>query len=192
MATAKNRKTPKQDEIGEGEFPCGPCAADSHTYVAIGYCQFCRHFLCKLCYAYHQNLGKAHVLLDTEAMGNQRLTPVMNFDPPTEPCHDHKHKTLELYCKTHDEVCCVICATTAHKHCDYVYIPDYTAKLTEPTADDCSTVLKLILALIGQLETMKTESSNQMKELDKQKREFILAVRKYRREIDSVLDQVEK
>lgn len=191
MATTKSKKV-KQDVIGEGEFPCGPCAADSHIHVAIGYCQFCRHFLCKSCFSYHQNLGKAHVLLDKEAMENQRVTPVMNFDPLTEPCPIHKHKTLELYCKGHDEVCCVICATARHKNCDYVYIPDFTANLAQPPMEDCSVILKLLQALIGQLDAMKTESAKQIKELDKQKREFILAVRKYRKEIDFVLDQLEK
>lgn len=178
--------------LGDGEFACGPCAVDNQTYVAIGYCQFCHHFLCKSCFSYHQNLGKAHVLLDKDNMPQTVVSPVPNFDPLLETCREHKHKTLELYCKGHDEVCCVICVTSRHKNCDYVYIPDYTVTLPQPPADDCSSVLKLTQDLIGQLDTMKSESSKQIKDLDKQKREFILSVRKYRKEIDIVLDQLEK
>ncbi|XP_052802998.1 E3 ubiquitin-protein ligase TRIM71-like [Mya arenaria] len=190
-STARSRKG-KQDVIGPGEFACGPCSADSKTQLAIGYCQFCRHYLCKNCFAYHQNLGRAHVLLDKDTMPREVSTPAVSMDPLLETCREHKHKILELYCKGHDEVCCVICATAKHKNCDYVYIPDFTETLSTPPNEDCSMVLKLIQALIGQLEHVKGESNKRLKDMERQRRDFAMAVRRYRKEIDVVLEQLEK
>jgi len=190
-STARSRKT-KADVIGAGDFPCGPCEADGQVKLALGYCQFCHHYLCRTCFAYHHNLGKAHVLLDRDTMPRELQTPAHNLDPLLETCAEHKHKLLELYCRGHDEVCCVICATARHKNCDYVYIPDFTDTLSSPPNEECSHVLKLMQALIGQLELVKGESSKRLKDMERQRRDFAMSVRKYRKEIDVVLEQLEK
>lgn len=190
--TSRSQKRVKADVIGPDDFPCGPCAADSKMLLAVGYCQFCRHYLCKTCLSYHQNLGRAHVLLDKDSMPREVSTPAPKLDPLLENCREHKQKILELYCKTHDEVCCVICATMRHKNCDYVYIPDFTSSLTSSPSDECSTILTMTQALIGQLEHVKNESVKRLKDMDRQRRDFGLAVRRYRKEIDVVLEQLEK
>lgn len=191
-STSRSRKSKQSAVRAEVEFPCGPCKADNKNQEAFGFCQFCKHYLCKSCYSYHQNLGKIHILLEREAMPRETPTPLSTSDPLVESCKRHKHKTIELYCKNHDEVCCVICATGRHKQCDCFYIPEYTEQLTQSPADECSTILKLIKALISQFETVKSESATRLKDLDRQKREFSQAVKKYRREIDVALDQLEK
>lgn len=190
--SSRSKKSNKVLTRADVEIPCGPCKVDEKYLEAAGFCQFCRHYLCKSCYSYHQNLGKSHTLLNTEMMPRELTTPLPSKDPLIEPCRNHKHKTIELYCKGHDEVCCVICATGKHKQCECFYIPDYTENLTQSPADECSMILKLIQALIGQLENVKSESSKRLKDLDRQKREFIHSVKKYRREIDAFLDDIEK
>ncbi|XP_060572796.1 E3 ubiquitin-protein ligase TRIM33-like [Ruditapes philippinarum] len=191
-STARSQKSKKSMLSVEVEFPCGPCKADNKNLEAFGFCQFCKHYLCKSCYSYHSNLGKIHILLDRETMPREAPTPVLTSDPLVETCKQHKHKTIELYCKNHDEVCCVICATSKHKPCECFYIPEYTEQLTQSPAEDCSLILKLIKALIGQFENVRSESATRLKDLDRQKREFSMAVRKYRKEIDFALEQLEK
>lgn len=119
-------------------------------------------------------------------------TPITDADPLTEACQEHRHKTIELYCKNHDEVCCVICTTSKHKTCECFYIPDYTKNLTNSPAEECEQILKLIQALVKQFENIRSESNKKLKDLDRQKREFTTAVKKYRKEIDIALDQLEK
>ncbi|XP_045210387.2 E3 ubiquitin-protein ligase TRIM33-like [Mercenaria mercenaria] len=191
-STARSQKSKKSTIITEVEFPCGPCKNDNRNVEALGFCKFCKHYLCKSCYSYHQNLGKIHILIGRDAMPRETPTPVSAADPLIESCRQHKHKTIELYCKNHDEVCCVICATSKHKSCECFYIPQYTEQLTQSPNEDCSLILKLIKALIGQFENVRSESATRLKDLDRQKREFSMAVRKYRKEIDFALEQLEK
>ena len=171
---------------------CGPCNVENKHSAAIGYCQYCRHYLCTTCYNYHKNLGKIHVLLNQDVMPRAKLELTHLQDPCMETCKDHKHKTIELYCKNHDEVCCVICVTLHHKKCDYVYIPEFTDALDKTSTDYSQSLMNMIQELIQQYDMTKTELAFQNKEIVKKRKDFGSAVRKLKKEINEILDELEK
>ena len=100
------------------------CSNKKHSEIdSINFCQECQIYLCNKCYNYHKEIFEEHHLYNLDKNFNDIFTGF---------CKEKNHNKFELnlFCKTHNKLCCVSCASKyeiqgngQHKNCD-IYILD--------------------------------------------------------------------
>ncbi|KAL4228353.1 hypothetical protein ACF0H5_011400 [Mactra antiquata] len=96
------------------DFICTSCAEDNLIKEALKYCVECQKYCCKDCLTYHKRFALGHSFLDNSSVklqGQPRSLPAF----PTKQCSQHIGKIMDMFCKTHDVVCCYVCAAEDHK-----------------------------------------------------------------------------
>ena len=95
------------------------CSMINHkSQKSINYCDKCKIFMCHQCLVHHNSLFYNHYLIDlTEDNKNIYM----------EICQEDNHfNKLELFCKTHNKLCCSSCIEKNSKHnkCEICKIED--------------------------------------------------------------------
>ena len=94
------------------------CSFKSHSEInSISYCEQCKIFMCNKCHNYHKELFDNHNQISTENNLNEIFI---------NSCKQKNHNNkLEFYCKNHNILCCVCCASKLegenfgqHKNCE--------------------------------------------------------------------------
>ncbi|KAL4221085.1 hypothetical protein ACF0H5_019347 [Mactra antiquata] len=101
------------------DFTCTNCNGNGKIVEAVRYCIECSGYCCQSCTDLHKTFlnMKDHNLLDA-CQGNQASNQPSSLPEfPTERCHLHKGKVIDMYCEEHDEVGCYICISEHHKSC---------------------------------------------------------------------------
>ncbi|RUS76851.1 hypothetical protein EGW08_015384 [Elysia chlorotica] len=84
------------------------------TSDATVFCYDCDTYFCRTCEEAHRHMPKMHnhkmVQLDV-------LTPVELMRNRKRSCKTHTNKSLELFCKEHNQAICTDCASTSHQKC---------------------------------------------------------------------------
>ncbi|KAL4216851.1 Transcription intermediary factor 1-alpha [Mactra antiquata] len=98
------------------DFICTSCADNNLIKEALKYCVECQKYYCKDCLTSHQQFAllKGHTFLDNSSVkpqGQPSSLPAF----PTKQCSQHIGKIMDMFCKTHDVVCCYVCAAEDHK-----------------------------------------------------------------------------
>ncbi|KAL4228350.1 Transcription intermediary factor 1-alpha [Mactra antiquata] len=98
------------------DFICTSCAEDNLIKEALKYCVECQKYCCKDCLTSHRRFAllKGHTFLDNSSVklqGQPSSLPAF----PTKQCSQHIGKIMDMFCKTHDVVCCYVCAAEDHK-----------------------------------------------------------------------------
>lgn len=97
---------------------CDACETDDVIRPAIKYCLDCNQAICKNCVDCHRRIKqiKDHklVLFTNEAV------KVAQFLSTCMSCPEHPDKTIELVCKDHDVMFCILCASVNHRSCRQV------------------------------------------------------------------------
>ena len=85
------------------------CSMINHTgQKSIKFCDKCKIFMCHQCLVHHKALFYNHYLIDL-TQDNKNLF--------TEICQEDNHSNkLELFCKTHNKLCCSTCTEKNGKH----------------------------------------------------------------------------
>lgn len=99
---------------------CDGCKSRGDMIKAESWCSECQEALCQTCSKYHKT---------NKALKNHRMFNVKDLeDEPTlvrftedEYCVQHRDKRIEMFCKHHEALCCIICVTTSHKQCTSVF-----------------------------------------------------------------------
>ena len=97
------------------EFICTSCK-ETKIIEAEKYCQDCDEFYCLVCVDLHKRFPalRNHVILDKRDKDNWgKQTKILTL--PTETCHRHPGKHVELFCGQHKELCCHICVSLDHR-----------------------------------------------------------------------------
>ncbi|XP_060558802.1 uncharacterized protein LOC132719076 [Ruditapes philippinarum] len=115
MAEGGEKQLLKDGSDADFDLTCTPCGEDNIREEAIKYCPDCQEYLCITCSQHHGRLKatKRHVLVDKNA-AKQCLVVAK------AKCHYHQDRDIEMYCKTHDMVYCVMCIATEHRLCEGV------------------------------------------------------------------------
>ncbi|KAL4216872.1 hypothetical protein ACF0H5_023334 [Mactra antiquata] len=172
------------------DFICTSCAADNLIKEALKYCVECQKYCCQDCLTYHKRFELGHSFLDNSSVkpqGQPRSLPAF----PTKQCSQHIGKIMDMFCKTHDVVCCYVCAAEDHKSCkDMMSVSDNINTLYNKTDTSRATS-----ELSDTLDTMNQRQANTdtlLKQLRDSKKTAIKAVSDYRIEMEKFLKKMEK
>lgn len=99
----------------ETHVPCGPCRYDDVTKNAKRWCTNCEEGLCEDCENVHR---KSKVSRSHKVISIQDYRKIENVSV-SQVC-EHHGETLEWFCKSHDEVLCMVCVPTKHKACSNI------------------------------------------------------------------------
>ncbi|XP_070182865.1 transcription intermediary factor 1-beta-like [Littorina saxatilis] len=93
------------------------CDVCQNNVTATSYCFDCSIKLCKPCTSYHQKIpmSKDHTLEQLNKLTAKRLAASRQAT-----CNNHSNRPAELYCSAHQELMCMLCATTNHRTCPEV------------------------------------------------------------------------
>jgi len=90
------------------------CSICNNRSEATFFCFQCNTKLCSSCSKCHTNLSSTsdHVVKELSSLTTEQLAADRPF-----PCNNHQQKAAELYCSRHEELICLLCATSTHKKC---------------------------------------------------------------------------
>ncbi|KAL4241150.1 hypothetical protein ACF0H5_001928 [Mactra antiquata] len=174
------------------DFICTSCAEDNLIKEALKYCVECQKYCCKDCLTSHRRFAllKGHTFLDNSSVklqGQPSSLPAF----PTKQCSQHIGKIMDMFCKTHDVVCCYVCAAEDHKSCkDMMSVSDNINRLYNKTDRSRATS-----ELSDTLDTMNQRQANTdtlLKQLRDSKKTAIKAVSEYRIEMEKFLKKLEE
>ncbi|XP_045163267.2 uncharacterized protein LOC123527703 [Mercenaria mercenaria] len=188
MATGGSEVT--SDEIFN--FKCSACDKLNKNREAVKYCVECQGYCCQSCVDMHRAFPAliGHSLLDKTSFNSATFTTDLP-EVPTVRCDYHETKIVDMYCENHDVVGCTTCMALNHRSCKDVHsIPD-VIETTFQRLDVDTTVQKL-LDTKTTMTKMKESKKIFLQELLKSKTKAINAIKKYRREMEILLENMEK
>jgi hypothetical protein len=97
----------------------------------------------------------------------------------------------ELYCAIHDVPCCVMCIRDDHRHCQELRpILEVTQNAKSSTA--IVHIERDLENIDAAFEKMKSDITNNITEIDRQKRKFLSDISDMRKSFNDHLDKIEK
>ncbi|KAL4228453.1 hypothetical protein ACF0H5_011499 [Mactra antiquata] len=104
-------------------------------------------------------------------------------------CEQHRLE-IDRFCKTHGDLCCRQCVEQHHNTCENVQsISEVSAKFD--AAESTNETLKMLEALIKQFENVRTGDRESLRSIDQQGKELERRVKKFRQNVDKMLDKAE-
>ncbi|CAC5408365.1 unnamed protein product [Mytilus coruscus] len=167
-------------------IPCGPCSFDDVTKDAGKWCTNCEEGLCEDCENSHRKSKssrnhKVILIEDFRKIENVSISQVC----------EHHGENLEWFCKSHDEVLCVVCVPSKHKACsDVIPISAISANARQSTA-----LSELEETIEGTLQNVRRCMKNResaTKEIEKQEQAVKSMVLETRTKINSQLDKLQE
>ena len=86
------------DEIFD--YPGTFCADNDNNSEAVLCCNDCSKLICGSCKALHNQLFKAHIVLDKTQIDHWEVQKTESEDI----CEEHRGKALDMFCHDHDEL----------------------------------------------------------------------------------------
>ncbi|XP_076451093.1 uncharacterized protein LOC143286987 isoform X1 [Babylonia areolata] len=128
------------DRVLNKQHNCCVC----EDVAATSMCLTCNDMLCQPCKKAHGKLSstKHHTVEDLSKLTAEKLAANQS-----SPCSSHPEETARLFCSTHKECICFLCATSKHRNCSEVkeqgekteeskaLLKQLTTRLTEGEAD---------------------------------------------------------
>ncbi|XP_045196117.2 E3 ubiquitin-protein ligase TRIM33-like, partial [Mercenaria mercenaria] len=173
-------------------FKCSPCLAINRNREAVNYCVGCQGYYCQSCAdVIHMMPGlKSHTLLDNsnyKSPGLRAGLPAV----PTERCSIHETKIVDMYCGNHDEVGCTTCMALNHRSCaDVQSIPDIVDSKCQTT--DVDKIHQKLQDIKMMMEKIMKSKQRLIEDLKKSKTEAVMAIKDFRKDIETILEQLEK
>ena len=167
---------------------CNICDHDNESKLAATWCPECEDFLCTDCNRHHARSSstKQHIVISME---NYQKLP-SSIVSIKNRCNKHGN-TYEFYCSIHDVPCCVMCIRDDHRHCQEL------RPILEVTKNaKSSTVIVHIERDLEDIdaafEKMKSDITNNITEIDQQKRKILSEISDMRKSFNDHLDKIEK
>ena len=130
------------------------------------WCKDCKEAICSDCVKYHKKLRLDHCMIPIDDVTEADiLISQLNLG---ENCQKHKKEALTMYCISHEEPCCTICALSKHKACQEVEPLDelaanYTHHIKENDAK-CLNNMQKNLENIIEVETASRKDTEDLAE----------------------------
>ncbi|XP_071148867.1 uncharacterized protein [Mytilus edulis] len=169
---------------------CDICQRMDISKPADAFCPQCEDFLCGPC----QNHHKVAKLLNS----HQTISIVEYMKLPTFiknvniKCADHEN-IFECYCKTHDNLCCKKCLITSHSDYNEITLIEdllsMSALQKTSALDDIEQILK---RLSTNIHTAIDDRKRNLYEIQQQKGNLLGKIKEKRKEINNLLDLLEK
>lgn len=120
-----------------------------------------------------------------EIVGVKLAVPPSNMNR----CEEHGF-TVDSFCRTHSEVCCKDCISSNHDNCTSV-IPLKEAAKDGSFTDGIDTITKNLEVLMSKFDTARNSERETMRTVDSQGRELEKRVKKFRQNVNQMLDKLE-
>ncbi|CAC5408357.1 unnamed protein product [Mytilus coruscus] len=167
-------------------IPCGPCSFDDVTKDAGRWCTNCEEGLCEDC---------EHVHRKSKSSRNHRVISIEDYrkieNVSISQVCEHHGENLEWFCKSHDEVLCVVCVPSKHKACsDVIPISPYSENSRQSTA-----LSELEETIEGTLRNVKQCIKNResaTKEIENQELAVKTMIFETRTKINGKLDKLQE
>ncbi|KAL4231129.1 hypothetical protein ACF0H5_008712 [Mactra antiquata] len=174
------------------EYICTSCAEDNLIKEALKYCVDCQKYCCEDCLTSHRRFSvlKGHSFLDNSSVkpqGQSRSLPAF----PSKQCRHHFGKILDIYCPSHDVVCCSVCVGEGHKLCkDMMSVTDNIDQLYNKT--DTSKVTSELSDTLDTMTRWQAYTNTLLQQLQDSKVTAIKAVSDCRVEMEKFLKKLEE
>ncbi|XP_060566628.1 uncharacterized protein LOC132725509 [Ruditapes philippinarum] len=182
-------------DIGSDEFinfKCCLCEKKNVTKEADIYCVECQEYYCTPCTDLHKLFSSmsTHQFIDKSSFNTVSLhTSLPSF--PVEKCEAHKTKLLDMYCADHDDVACATCIAIKHRTCQHIHsIPDEVDDLCKEIDADKTNIE--VIRIKTKIEEAERAKKLLIKELNAQKEKATESIRQFRKEMEEILDTLEK
>ncbi|CAC5408351.1 unnamed protein product [Mytilus coruscus] len=170
----------------EKHIPCGPCRFDNVIEDAERWCTNCEEGLCKDCENLHRKskTSRNHKVItieDYRKIENVSISLVC----------EHHGENLEWFCKSHDEVLCIVCVPSKHKACSDV-IP---MSVNLANSRQSSALSDLEDTIEGNLRNVKQSIKNResaTEEIEKQELAIKTMVLETRTKLNDHLDKLQE
>ena len=171
------------------QHTCGPCKDDGETKEAKYLCDFCQVHLCFDCRSDHKTFKatKNHSIVSaplTQGTGSIATKSIF-----TILCDCNQKRAVEVYCEKHADVICPSCKTIKHRNCKTCPITDKVDKHTQKQLKDLIDKAK---SLKVEMESCNQDEEAMRKKLDDYKEECKKEITAFRRDINAILDKIEK
>ena len=171
------------------QHTCGPCKDDGETKEATYLCEFCKVYLCFDCRNDHKTFKatKNHSIVSaplTQGTGSTATQSIF-----TILCDCNQKRAVEVNCEKHAEVICPSCKTINHRNCKTCPIKDKVDKHTQKQLKNLMNKAKLLKV---EMESCKQDEEAIRKKLDDYKVECKREITAFRRDINAILDKIEK
>ena len=167
---------------------CNICYHDNESKLAATWCPQCEDFLCTDCNRHHARSSstKQHIVISME---NYQKLP-SSIVSIKNRCNKHGNK-YQLYCSIHDVPCCAMCIRDDHRQCQELRpILEVTENAKSSTA-----IVHLerdLEDIDAAFEKMKSDITNNITEIDQQKRKYLSDISDMRKSFNDHLDKIEK
>ncbi|XP_070204463.1 E3 ubiquitin-protein ligase TRIM33-like isoform X2 [Littorina saxatilis] len=133
-----------------GQHVCTICEDNT---AATSFCLQCDVKLCEDCTRKHKKVPgtRKHVIEDLNKLSPQRLAEINRAT-----CNVHDDRPAEVYCSTHRELICMLCATTNHRSCAEVKaITDVATEKRRELEQQAQRLRAMETALSAQIKEVK-------------------------------------
>ena len=167
---------------------CNICDHDNESNLAASWCPECEDVLCTDCNRHHARSSstKQHIVISME---NYQKLP-SSIVSIKNRCNKYGNR-YELYCSIHDVPCCVMCIRDYHRHCQEL------RPILEVTQNAKSSMAIVLIErdledIDAAFEKVKSDITNNITEIDQQKRKFLCDISDMRKSFNDHLDKIEK
>ncbi|XP_071146026.1 E3 ubiquitin-protein ligase TRIM71-like [Mytilus edulis] len=166
--------------------PCGPCRYDDLTKDAKRWCTNCEEGLCDDCEKVHR---KSKISRNHKVISLEDYRKIENI-PISQVCDNHG-KTFEWFCKTHDEVLCMVCVPLKHKGCSGVVSISVASTNARHSAalSDLEEAIEGTLLNVKQCITSRESATN---EIENQELAIKTTILETRTELNNHLDKMQE
>ena len=167
---------------------CNICDHDNESKLVATWCPECEDFLCTDCNRHHARSSstKQHIVISME---NYQKLP-SSIVSIKNRCNKHGNK-YELYCSIHDVPCCAMCIRDDHRHCQELRpILEVIENAKSSTA--IVHIERDLEDIDAAFEKMKSDITNNITEIDQQKRKYLSHISDMRKSFNDHLDKIEK
>ncbi|XP_045196107.1 uncharacterized protein LOC123551320 [Mercenaria mercenaria] len=173
-------------------FKCSSCLANNRNREAVKYCVECQGYCCQSCadIIHMMPALKGHTLLDNS---NYKPSSLPQGLPavPTERCSIHETKIVDMYCGNHDQVGCTTCMALSHRSCaDVQSIQDIVDSKFHTT--DVDKIHQKMQDLKMMMEKIVNTRHRLIEDLKKSKTEAETAIKDFRKDMETILEHLEK
>ncbi|XP_070206144.1 E3 ubiquitin-protein ligase Midline-1-like [Littorina saxatilis] len=169
-----------------GQHVCMICEDNT---AATSFCLQCDFKLCEDCTRKHKKVPvtRKHVIEDLNKLSPQRLAQINRAT-----CNMHDDRPAEVYCSTHRELICMLCATTNHRNCAEVKAITEVATEKRIELEQQAQRLRAIeTALAAQIKDVKDMFPSMRRKVKDTFDDFEQWVEKRRQEVNTLIQAEE-
>ncbi|WAR00689.1 hypothetical protein MAR_025061 [Mya arenaria] len=169
-------------------YHCSACRDKGHKIEACVYCSMCVKHYCLECTTLHGELFPNHTVSGNE---HGRTPRGPQKKGGATKCEKHGGQQLTMYCASHDNVCCPLCADGEHRLCRDVQPISGISESVHRRAD-VKHLAMVIEKLANRVAHLSDDRKKAHKTLKDSYKDIVSEIRQTREHLNRVLARLEK